>query len=305
MKHLSSLELERIRRGAASAEETESVGRHVAECPECAALAGLGLSIGESVAAFQAAFAAEDERPPRRVFRGWKAVAPLAAAAAIAGIVFFFPRSPETPQPAPHHLQPPPHVTIAVARNAEWDALLAETRRSGVLPFPAEIRELAATDSFRGDSRKSASEQVWPAATAVDEQQPELRWPLPRGAKSIVTITLHGEEIERSGELTAARWRVPVALPRGEMVRWQVRIEKGEQSFVLPAPPAPPAIFRVLSAREHEELLRARSEAGGDHLLLGLLYARAGLVDDARRELETHARETQEPLAERLLRQLP
>lgn len=309
IKHLSSAVLERVRRGAASAEETEAVGQHVAQCEECAGMAGRALSVAESVAAFRAAFAEEPE--PRRSFGVLKTVVPLAAAAAIAAVVLLIPRETERPRP----VTPAPRVTATVpnpptltpARNAEWDALLAETRRTGVLPFPAEIRKLADADRFRGDPSEGAAEEVemWPVATAVAEQQPELRWPAKQGATSIVTVSSRGEEIARSGELAAARWRVPVALRRGRMYTWQVRIEGGEEPVVLPAPPAPPAIFRVLSAREHEELLRARAEAAGDRLLLGVLYARAGLVEEARRELAAHARETRDPLTARLLRQLP
>jgi len=73
----------------------------------------------------------------------------------------------------------------------------------------------------------------------------------------------------------------------------------------MPAPPAPPAIFRIISQRERDELVRARAEAGDDHLLLALLYARAGIVDEARRELHAYERSSRDPLAGRLRGQLP
>ncbi len=310
-KHLSIADLERVRGGAASAEETEAVGRHVAECGECAAAADKAFAVGDSVAAFQAAFDVEDvpEREPRPL-RPMVLWAGAAAAAAVA-VVFLVPRPGETGPPVrragPPIVQPaprasvPPTTAIAVARPAEWDALIAETRRTGVLPFPAEIRELAAADSFRGADEGVARDRVWPAATAVAEERPEFRWPAREGARSVVTVTSAGKEVARSEPLAGSRWRVPVPLVRGRMYRWQVSVQRGLETAVLPAPPAPPAIFRVLSAREHEALARARSEAGGDHLLLGLLYARAGLVSQARRELDA----TRDPLAPRLLRQLP
>jgi hypothetical protein len=313
-KHLSIADLERVRGGAASAEETEAVGRHVAECGECAALADQTFAVAGSVAAFQAAFDVEDvpEREPRplRPLVLWAG----AAAAAIAAVVFLVPRPRESgpavlrarPQLVqPRASVPAPTPPIAVARPAEWDALVAETRRSGALPFPAEIRELAAGDSFRGPDEGVARDQVWPAATAIAEDRPDLRWPAREGDRSVVTVTSGGKEIARSEPLAASHWRVPVPLERGRMFRWQVNVERGEESSVIPAPPAPPAIFRVITAREQEALVRARSEAGDDHLLLGLLYARAGLVAEARRELNAHERATRDPLVHGLLRQLP
>jgi len=309
MKHCSSTDLERVRSGTASAEETEAVGRHVARCAECAALAGRALSIVDSAAAFRAAFTVEPGVPARRPLGWLKPAAPLAAAAAIAAVVIFMPRTERVEGPRPsaqpaevrrpvrHHVRPPASVPTI-------HPLVAEVRRTGVLPFPAEIRRLAERDAFRGPGDDVARGRVWPAATAIDDVQPELRWPSIEGARFIVSITSDGEEVARSEELATSRWRAP-ELRRDRMYRWQVNVERGEESFVVPAPPAPPAIFRVLSQREHEELGRAVSGADGDRLLLGLLYARAGLVDDARRQLESHERETNDPLPRRLLRQLP
>ncbi|HEX8408112.1 MAG TPA: hypothetical protein VF883_04570 [Thermoanaerobaculia bacterium] len=322
MEHLNIADLQRVRSGAASAEETAAVGRHVAECGRCEALAGEVLAIRDSVAAFEAAFhwdedgdeGAPDKVPEPRPLRPlvlWSG----AAAAAIAAVVFLAPRTTE-PEPPPrraaapvHRAAPPPDdpaPPVVRTRPAEWDALVSEVRRTRVLPFPAEIRELAANDSFRGDDTPDATTQaVWPAATAVEEAQPELRWPAMDDARCIVSISSGGEEIARSEALASARWRVPVPLRRGRTYRWQVSVERGEESFVLPAPPAPPAIFRVISTREQDQLARARTEAGGDHLLLGLLYARLGMVSDARRELSAYGRATADPLAQRLLQQLP
>jgi hypothetical protein len=301
MKHCSITDFERIRGGAASAEETEAVGRHVAECAECQALAGRALSLVDSAAAFRAAFAEEEETPSRR----WIWVG-LAAAAAIAALLFFLPRTERRDglQPVPRRAEarrhvPPPELPRVV------HPLIAEVRKTSVLPFPADLRELAEGDAFRGDDQGTrAEDEVWPAATAVADTRPELRWPAMPGARFVVSVVVQGEEVARSGTLTVPRWRAP-ELRRGATYRWQVNAERGEESLVIPAPPAPPAIFRVLSRREHEELTKGIEDAGSDRLLRGLLYARAGLVEDARRELETYERETRDPLAERLLRQLP
>jgi hypothetical protein len=84
-----------------------------------------------------------------------------------------------------------------------------------------------------------------------------------------------------------------------------VQVQPEGHSFLIPASPAPPAIFRVLTQKEIAPMERAGSEAPDDHLLLGLLYARSGVTDAARRELQAWEQVTGDPLATKLLRQLP
>lgn len=300
MSHLTTTDLDRVRRGLASAAEAEAVGRHVRECSACQALADEQLSIVESAAAFEALLSLEAE--PVRTMPSRQLVWWAAAAAMIAAVLVLIPR-PHAPQPGsiPHVIRGVPVGLPVPVRSPEWDALLAETRRSGVLPFPADIRELARPDMFRGEPHQAGAFPMWPIATAVDEERPELRWPAVDRARYVVVLTSGGKELARSNSLTAPQWRVPRALPRGTMVRWQVRVEQGETTSILPAPPAPPAIFRLTSEREHAEIARAKAEAPNDHLLLGLVHARAGVVDEARRELEAST----DPLASRMLEQLP
>lgn len=313
--HLTGADLDRVRRGAASAEEAAAVGRHVRECAECQALADEQLAIADSAAAFEAVFSTplsmeategEVRSMPRRRVVLW---AGAAAAAAVIAFLFVIPR-PGQPRPAsmpivrvapPAVVPPTTVVPRSEARPPEWDALLTQTRATGRLPFPADIRELATPDMFRGEPGAAVVSAMWPVATAIDEGRPEFRWPAVDGARSVVVLTSGGKELARSGSLTTSHWRVPSALRRGQMVRWQVRVERGETTSILPAPPAPPAIFLVISDEQHQEIARAKAVAPDDHLLIGLLYARAGVVEEARRELGA----SRDPLGSRLLKQLP
>jgi hypothetical protein len=297
MSHLTIADLDRVRNGLASAEETAAIGAHVRECADCRALADERLAITDSVAAFEAAFSLDEHEegevramPVRRI--AWWSVA---AAAAIGAMFFVLPRREIARPPAPIA-----HVVVTtspVPRDARWDALLADVRATGALPFPADIRELATPDAFRGEPHKLEASVMWPVATAIDDERPELRWRAVDGARFMVVITSAGKELARSESLTTSHWRVPIALPRGRMLRWQVRVERGDATSILPAPPAPPAIFRVISQEEHDAI----ASSPQDHLLRGLLYARAGVIDEARRELEA----SHDPLASRLLEQLP
>jgi len=55
---------------------------------------------------------------------------------------------------------------------------------------------------------------------------------------------------------------------------------------IIPAPPAPQAMFRVLDEPSAREIAEARIRFPNDHLLLGILYARAGVQQSAAEELE-------------------
>jgi hypothetical protein len=76
----------------------------------------------------------------------------------------------------------------------------------------------------------------------------------------------------------------------------------GGQAAVAPVPPSPPARFRILEPARRADLERDRAASAGSHLVLGVVFAQAGLLDDAERELRALARENpQSDLARRLL----
>jgi hypothetical protein len=83
--------------------------------------------------------------------------------------------------------------------------------------------------------------------------------------------------------LTSLSWTAP-PLARGQVYSWQVKAIRDGQEFIAPRSPAPEAKFRILDRARAAEVVRARRDYSS-HLLLGLLYARAGLLDEAEHEL--------------------
>jgi lipopolysaccharide biosynthesis regulator YciM len=72
-----------------------------------------------------------------------------------------------------------------------------------------------------------------------------------------------------------------------------------------PRPPAPQAKFHVLDAAMANELAQARRVYARWRLVLGLLYARAGLLDEAEREFRAlREANPNSELAHRLLKQV-
>jgi hypothetical protein len=79
-------------------------------------------------------------------------------------------------------------------------------------------------------------------------------------------------------------------------------VNNGEE-VVSPLPTAPDAQFKVLEEAQAEELKQARQSHPRSHLLLGALYARAGLFDDAEREFRALVQKNpRSRLAQKLLR---
>jgi tetratricopeptide (TPR) repeat protein len=55
---------------------------------------------------------------------------------------------------------------------------------------------------------------------------------------------------------------------------------------VLPPPAEPDAKFKILAASKVSELDRAKQQYSGSHLMLGVVYSRLGLLDDAERHFQ-------------------
>jgi anti-sigma factor RsiW len=75
------------------------------------------------------------------------------------------------------------------------------------------------------------------------------------------------------------------ALGQGTRYSWQIHMRRGGAEITIPAPPAPEARFRILEEDERAEVARARGRWGDSHLIMGVVYASAGLLDEADQEL--------------------
>jgi hypothetical protein len=77
---------------------------------------------------------------------------------------------------------------------------------------------------------------------------------------------------------------------------------KDGQEVISPAAPAPEARFKVLGAATMKELERLEAAHPDSHLVRGVLYAQAGLLDDAEREFRALLEANpQSPTAQKLL----
>jgi hypothetical protein len=127
-----------------------------------------------------------------------------------------------------------------------------------------------------------------PVSQIVRDIHPTLRWTPLEGAESyVVTVRdSHAGTVAMSGPLSAAEWSVPQPLRRGVVYSWKVLAVKDGEEIVSPPPTAADARFKVLEETRAEELISAERLRPRSRLLLGALYARAGLLDKAEREFQ-------------------
>ncbi len=140
--------------------------------------------------------------------------------------------------------------------------------------------------SLMGGSGKAMFAVIEPVAKVLLADRPTLRWQPLAGATTyeVEVFDESFNSVLKSEHLQTTSWRVSKPLARGRVFAWQVKAIKDGQEFKAPQPPAPLARFRVLAKAEAEKIEQARAQFGTSHLLLGRLYAEAGLLDEAERE---------------------
>lgn len=93
------------------------------------------------------------------------------------------------------------------------------------------------------------------------------------------------QQVAASGRLQGTAWKT-AALEEGKVYLWQLTVPVGGRRLTAPRPPAPEARFVVLRAEESARLASVAARFPREHVLLGVLYARAGAVAEARTEWE-------------------
>ena len=213
-------------------------------------------------------------------------------------------RSPSV-NPAP----PTPETAPALLRLNDGVASLtldARGRLAGVDQWPSEYRRMAEnalsnqkaprSPLLAGLSRRSSSlmgaddegrrfEIIEPAGKVLLADRPAFKWTRLDGAEGYVVEVYDTQFnlVSSSPLLKGLSWTAP-QLARGKIYSWQVKAIRGVQDFIAPRPPAPQAKFRILDKAAADEIARARRDYASSHLLLGLLYARAGLLTEAEQE---------------------
>ena len=125
-----------------------------------------------------------------------------------------------------------------------------------------------------------------PVGILIADDRPAFHWRHLPGATDY-TVSVFDSNFNRVMVSTPqgdARWSPPEPLQRGKTYFWEVTARKDDREVTSPIAPAPRAKFKVLEESKVEEINLLEKERPNSHLVLGLIYARAGLLDDAERE---------------------
>lgn len=161
-----------------------------------------------------------------------------------------------------------------------------ETQKVQVSKTLEELR--SASGPIMGSANKADLALLSPIRKILVIDRPTFRWqPIDGAINYQVTITYPAagyKQIAVSPQLEEIRWTIDRPLERGRVYIWQViaRTNAGEVK-------SPEAKFKVLERRTSNELSMVKKAYPGRHLVLGLLYAEAGLLDEAEHELKALA----------------
>ena len=248
--------------------ERQKILAHTRTCPMCA---------GElrDLEDLRAQMQATGQRRGHATLWRWPAVAVAAAVSVLAAGWLLVWRSDTVPR----------DVLTAGERH---DVLAAV--KTGDIPIvqPLDILRGADRALLGPADTQTASLRLSPVGEWVRQATPLLQWSVVPGATSYAVDIFddHLTLIQRSPPLQEARWQLGDVLERGHIYLWQVTATFADGKVVgFPRPPAPEARFGVLGGAEVAELERIERARPEAHLDLGVLYARAGLLQDAEQEL--------------------
>lgn len=147
-----------------------------------------------------------------------------------------------------------------------------------------------------------------PIGKIIQTDRPQFRWESLKDAESY-TVSIYDEKFNKiatSEPLQKSEWTIKAPLKRGQIYQWQVMaaLKNGEE-IKSPMRPAPDAKFKVLDAPKTNEIEQAKKRYADSHLLLGIVYANAGLLDEATSEFQMLLKKNpKSELARKLLRQV-
>lgn len=179
----------------------------------------------------------------------------------------------------------------------------------GKIDVPQEIVDLRSGESGATRSAKTPSADrkgivlLAPVDKVIRTERPTFSWkPFSGSQYYLVTVVTDGyDSVERSGRLTQTQWTATKPLgDDAKYYRWQVEAYTDEGKEPVRSVSS---WIKILDQAKAQELRAAETKYTNSHLLLGSLYAQAGLLDEAEREFQLLLKANpKSPVAQRLLK---
>ena len=257
-------------------DEVRGVHEHIAQCEECRSKLAERLGAATMESDLRAALGAAGPRT-NRTARMWLAYAAAAAILATIGLTVWFERR---------------------------DRSVEDALRTGSIPQPEFVKELnPPREVLMGRDTPASAALLSPKGTAVLSQQPSFLWKqLGEGWNYKVQVfALDGVPAAESPDLATTAWICDRVLARDRTYEWQITALRGNEHVTLEKPPEAPARFRIVDASTAARL-QGLAAGKSTYLQLAVEYGRAGLLDDARREMrQAIEQHPGQPALERLL----
>lgn len=281
--------------GTLDAVDRELVQSHIALCRACAEDVKDVVELREQLAG--------NARPTN----SWKYMTAAAVAIAAVLVVAVMLRKPaQEPVAETTKASAPSASPRETGLTSEEKVAVDAATSSGHVDVPATVRELAGSmgQLLGSESATSSLLPMSPSGTLVVNVAPQFTWRALSGARSyrVAIFDASFREVAASPALKDVTWTPSVALPRNVPLAWQVTALMADGSSVLaPAPPRPEARFSVVDEAEAARIAELKSRFAAEPIRLGILLAKAGLVDDAAREF---ARAAEQPASADLAKKL-
>jgi hypothetical protein len=320
--HLTPEQLDQYHRGTATPHELLAFDDHLSQCEQCRmALEKLVTPMtltrwAQGLARYENDYEKKEEAPQ---VKAQPAVAkpaspsrwprllwiPALAAALVVGVVLW--RRPDASKP---EARPPAFIagiedgggTVNLDTNGVVHApagveqgqetLLADAMKAKSLPLAAIPSDLAAPPgTLLGPSKPDEFAPLAPLSMLVYSDRPEFRWQPLKGALTYEVQVFDSEfrEVDSSGKIRETQWTPVRPLARGALYQWQITAYRAAESVRVPTPPAPDARFRVLNAETYTKIEAARTAPQPAHFLAAILLAKAGMKEEARKEMDAVA----------------
>ena len=267
----------------------EALEQHLAECELCRGeVADLKDFRGELASFPRSKVVAMPAPVTKSRLPVWAGIA--AGTILAAGFSYWSLRSRANIQPPVQIAQAPPaEAALPADQQAALQAALSDRKLERATVLDRLITKRGVLLGAPGEAR--TFDLTAPMGTTVLNDRPIFRWQAVRGASQYV-VSLFDDafrKITESPALTVAEWQPEQPLERGRIYNWQVTAKVGGATLRAPLPPAPEARFQVAGAEQDAQIENARREHPGNHLLLAVLMAKAGALDDTARELDALA----------------